>query len=191
MEGDGMAVEAQDLTAPDGSSSDLLDGVFRESFEAFYSRELHALIGLAFVLSGSRSAAEDLAQDSLVTALRHWDRVGAFDDPGGWVRRVLVNRARSGFRRRTAELRALTRLGEHQFDVPEIPPDTAETWAAVRRLPTRQAQVIALRYYDQRSIEDIARILDRSQNTVKTHLQRARHGLAQMLGEQEADHEDT
>jgi len=188
--GDDVTVEAEELKAPGESSPDALDGAFRESFEAFYGRELHSVIGLAYVLSGSRSAAEDLAQDAFLVAFRHWDRVASYDDPGGWVRRVLVNRTRSGFRRRTAEIRALARLRDRVFDVPEVPAEAAETWEAVRRLPVRQAQVIALRYYDQRSIKDIARILDRSENTVKTHLQRARHALAELFGE-EANNEDT
>lgn len=187
MEGDEVNVDAGERKAPRGSSSAAIDAAFRESFEAFYGRELKPVIGLAFVLSGSRAGAEDLAQDAFINALRHWDRVGAYDDPGGWVRRVLVNRIRSGFRRRAAEVKALARLRDRGFEVPELSAEAAETWAAVRRLPAKQAQVIALRYYDQRSIEDIARILDRSENTVKTHLQRAKRALALMLEEEETD----
>ena len=182
---DEVTVEAGELKAPGGASSPgVLDGSFRESFEDFYGRELHAVIGLAYVLSGSRSAAEDLAQDAFLAAFRRWDRIASYDDPGGWVRRVLVNRARSLFRRRMAEMRALTRMRNRGFGVPEIPAEAAETWKAVRSLPVKQAQVIALRYYDQRSMEDIARILERSENTVKTHLQRAKSALARILGEE-------
>ncbi len=45
------------------------------------------------------------------------------------------------------------------------------------RGPERQAQAIALRYYDRSSVADIARILDCSENTVKTHLRRAKKTL--------------
>lgn len=163
---------------------------FRPSFEAFYGRELQSVIGLAYVLSGSRSGAEDLAQEAFLAALKQWNDIGTYDDPGGWVRRVVANKAVSGFRRRAAEARALARLGRTDFNVPDLTPEAVATWEAVRRLPKRQAQVVALRYFDGQPAADIARILDCSEATVKTHLQRAKHALAKKLGE-EIDHEDT
>ena len=150
---------------------------FQEDFESFYARERKPVVGLAFVLSGSRSGAEDLAQDAFLTAYKQWDTVGRYDNPGAWVRRVVANRSVSRIRRRTAEAKALVRIGGSSFVVPEMSSDAVATWAAVRGLPTRQAQAIALRYYDRSSIADIARILDCSENTVKTHLQRAKKTL--------------
>lgn len=156
---------------------------FQEDFESFYSRERGAVVGLAFVLSGSRSGAEDLAQDAFLTAYKQWETVASYRNPGAWVRRVVSNRSVSTIRRRTAEARAFVRIGGSSFVVPEMAPDAITTWAAVRRLPTRQAQTIALRYYDRSSITDIARILDCSENTVKTHLRRAKRTLSKQLDE--------
>ena len=149
----------------------------REDFESFYARERKFVVGLAFVLSGSRSGAEDLAQDAFLTAYKQWDTIGAYDNPGAWVRRVVSNNSVSSIRRRAAEAKALVRFSGSGFVVPEMSPDAMTTWAAVRRLPDRQAQAIALRYYDRSSITDIARILDFSENTVKTHLRRAKKTL--------------
>jgi RNA polymerase sigma factor (sigma-70 family) len=163
---------------------------FRPSFEAFYRQELQSVIGLAYVLSGSRSGAEDLAQEAFLAALRHWNEVGMYQDPGGWVRRVVANRAVSSFRRRAAEAKALARLGPAVHKVPDLTPEAVATWEAVRQLPRRQAQVIALRYFDGQPAADIARILDCSEATVKTHLQRARRALVEKLGEELRD-EDT
>lgn len=150
---------------------------FNEDFESFYARERRPVVGLALVLSGSRSGAEDLAQDAFLMAYKQWDTVGTYDNPGAWVRRVVSNNSVSTMRRRTAEAKALVRIGGSGFVVPEMSPDAVTTWAAVRTLPKRQAQAIALRYYDRSSIADIARILDCSENTVKTHLQRAKQAL--------------
>ncbi len=156
---------------------------FQEDFESFYARERKPVVGLAFVLSGSRSGAEDLAQDAFLAAYKQWDTVGRYDNPGAWVRRVVANRSVSTIRRRTAEAKALVRIGGSSFVVPEMSSDAVATWAAVRRLPTRQAQAIALRYYDRSSVADIARILDCSENTVKTHLRRAKQALSKQLDE--------
>ena len=148
-----------------------------EDFESFYARERKPVVGLAFVLSGSRSGAEDLAQDAFLTAYKKWDTVGGYDNPGAWVRRVVSNNSVSKFRRRKAEAKAIVRFGGSGFVIPEMSPDAMATWTAVRELPERQAQAIALRYYDRSSITEIARILDCSENTVKTHLRRAKKAL--------------
>ncbi|MEN8115166.1 MAG: SigE family RNA polymerase sigma factor [Actinomycetota bacterium] len=156
---------------------------FQLEFASFYQRELKPVIGLAFVLSGSRSGAEDLAQDAFLKAYKQWETVGSYDNPGAWVRRVVANGSVSRFRRHKAETKALVRIGGSGFTVPDMSPDAVATWVAVRKLPKRQAQVIALRYYDRSSIADIARILECSENTVKTHLQRAKQALSSQLNE--------
>lgn len=154
-------------------------------FEAFYAREFRSVVGLAFALSGSRARAEDLAQEAFVAVMRRWDEVSGFDDPGAWVRRVTANRAVSWFRRTAAEARALVRLGSSDAHAPEIDEDAEALWAEVRRLAPRQAQVIALHYVDQRTVSEIGRILKCSDNTVKTHLQRARDTLARRLDKEQ------
>jgi len=156
-------------------------GPFLEDFTDFYARELRPVIGLAYVLSGSRSGSEDLAQDAFMKAYTRWNQVGSCANPGAWVRKVVSNSAVSGFRRRAAETKALVKFGNTGYVAPEMSPDAMETWAAVRQLPKRQAQVIALRYYDGMSIADISSILNCSPNTVKTHLQRAKHTLSAQL----------
>lgn len=157
------------------------EGVFRESFDSFYQRELAPVVGLAYVLSGSRSAAEDLAQEGFFAAYRQWDRIAGYDNPGAWVRRVVANRAVSAARRRKSELKGLLRLSRSSFEFMEIPAESAHVWEEVRRLPKRQAQVVALRYFDRQKIAEIAQILECSENTIKTHLSRAKQTLAKRL----------
>jgi RNA polymerase sigma-70 factor (ECF subfamily) len=156
------------------------ENAFREAFEAFYARERQRITGLAYVLSGSRTGAEDLAQDAFIAALRNWNKISSYDDPAAWVRRVVANRSVSSLRKRAAEARALIRVGGRST-VPPLEAETVATWDAVRRLPTRQAQTVALRYFDGQQIADIARILECSENTVKTHLKRAMTTLRQEM----------
>jgi RNA polymerase sigma-70 factor (ECF subfamily) len=67
--------------------------------------------------------------------------------------------------------------------LPDALPDADEAvWAAVRALPPRQAQVVALFYVDDRSVADIARILECAEGTVKAHLHAARQALSRALG---------
>jgi RNA polymerase sigma-70 factor, ECF subfamily len=152
------------------------------AFEQLYRSDYRRLVALAYGLSGSRSAAEELAQEAFLAAHRRWDRISAYDDPSAWLRRVVVNRSVSLVRRRVAEGLALARLGarrERPGDLPE--PDEA-VWRAVRALPKRHAQVVALHYIDDRSVASIAAILGCAEGTIKAHLHQARRSLARTLG---------
>jgi RNA polymerase sigma-70 factor (ECF subfamily) len=148
-----------------------------EDFAAFYRREYRSIVGLAYVLSGSRSGAEELAQEAFAAAYRDWDRVARLDSPEAWVRRVVSNQSVFRFRRVTAEARALLRLGDRPT-VPEFSPETVDLWQAVRRLPRRQAQAIALRYLLDLPVEAVAAGLGCSVETARTHLKRARATLS-------------
>lgn len=72
----------------------LTDVVIPGSFDAFYRSEFPRMVNIAYALSGSRLAAEDLAQDAMIAAHRQWNRVGALDKPGAWTRRVVINKLR-------------------------------------------------------------------------------------------------
>jgi len=151
-------------------------------FESFYRQHRRRVFGLAYGLTGSASAAEELTQEGFLAAFRRWDRISRYDDPSAWVRRVVVNRSVSGLRRRLAEARAMTRLHAHPSVTIELEPLDAEFWAAVRALPARQAQVVALHYIDDSSVEDIASALGIATGTVKATLFQARRALAEALG---------
>ena len=159
-----------------------------QAFEDFYSQEYSAVVGLAYALSGSRSGAEDLAQEAFLAAHRNWHRIGRYDQPGAWVRRVVANLSVSAFRRRVAEARALARaaLGEGTV-LPDLGAGDPEFWSAIRALPRRQAQVIALFYLEDRSIAEVAEILDMTAGTVKRHLHNGRLTLAGRLHEEAAE----
>jgi RNA polymerase sigma-70 factor (ECF subfamily) len=149
-------------------------------FDAFYTREYGALMRLAYVLCGSRGVAEELVQETMLRAFRHWSRIADYERPGAWARRVLCNLATSRGRRLTAEARALSRLRERPPE-PELSSDAMELWNAVRALPARQAQVTALAYAEDRSIAEIAAMLGIAEGTVKAVLHRARGNLAKVL----------
>ncbi len=152
------------------------------SFEQFYERELRSVVGLAYALSGSRSAAEDLAQDAFVAAHRNWEKISHYDKPEAWVRRVVANLSVSRFRKKVSEAKAMARINRQQHYLPELPGEAEAFWGAVRTLPKRQAQAIALHYLEDRPLAEIAEILECSPNTVKVHLHKGRAGLASRLG---------
>jgi RNA polymerase sigma-70 factor (ECF subfamily) len=150
-----------------------------EEFEHFYRREFKVVAALAYVLSGSRTLAEDLTQDAFMAAYRRWDRIGRYDQPGAWVRRAVANRAVSAWRRSLATTKLVSRLAAaHETgDEPVLNAEAAELWEAVRALPKRQAQSVALYYIEGLPLGEIGAVLGCSAGTVKTHLARARQRL--------------
>jgi RNA polymerase sigma-70 factor, ECF subfamily len=148
-------------------------------FEAFYLREYHAVVQLAYALSGSRLAAEDIAQEAFLRAFRDWERIR---HPSAWVRKVVVRGAGRTVHRRLLEARTLARvLAGRGPALAELPEQDADVWRAVRALPKRQAQVIALRYVADASVAEIARTLGLAEGTVKAQLHRGRQVLAVRL----------
>ena len=164
-------------------SSEPIDAYTQGSvaFDAFYVTEYPSVVRLVVALCGRRDLAEELAQDAFLAAHQRWGTVGAYDQPGAWVRRVAMNRALSSLRRRAIEARLLLRLGHERERTLELPAREAELLAAVRALPHRQSQVLALTFLEDRSVADVARILECDENTVRTHLRRGRTALSGRL----------
>jgi RNA polymerase sigma-70 factor (sigma-E family) len=167
-----------------GAAGDGAPGVVRlpGRFEYFYLEEYPKVVALAYALSGSRMGAEDIAQEAFLRAYRDWDRVGSYEHQAAWVRRVAANLATSGLRRRLVEARALARLaGRRDPTVDPLAGEDARFWVAVRALPRRQAQAVALYYFQDLSVQQTATALGCAEGTVKAHLAKARAALARQL----------
>ena len=151
-----------------------------EPFVRFFRSEYPSVVSLVYGLSGSRAAAEDVAQEAFLRAHRDWSRLESMESPEGWVRRVAMNLARSRWRRLRAEAEALVKLAPATSFVP--PDGHASTfWDEVRRLPSRQAQAVALRYLEDMSVEEIGAVLGVSEGTVKALLHQGRERLRRQL----------
>lgn len=149
-------------------------------FDVFYRSEYQTVVALVYGLSGSRWAAEDIAQEAFLRAHHDWDDVRDMASPGAWVRRVALNLAVSSYRRVRAETSALLRIRRES----EVQPTSAETeafWVEVRRLPKRQGQAMALRYIEELSIAEIADVLGIAEGSVKALLHQGRSRLARQL----------
>src|ERR687896_407392 len=70
----------------------------------------------------------------------------------------------------------------YEDDTIKLADDHAEVWEAIRTLPPSQAQVIALHYYEDYSIAQIATALGRAPGTIKAQLHHGRRKLARLLG---------
>lgn len=157
-------------------------------FDDFFTAEYARLVTVLTALTGHRVVAEDLAQEAMVRAHQRWDRIARYDKPAAWLRRVAINLAHNSRARRRSEQRALQRLaGERPAWEVQLGADDGgdEFWAAVRRLPARQAAAVALYYLEDRPVAEVATILDCAEGTAKALLHKGRTNLARTLHLQE------
>ena len=140
--------------------------VTESSFEDLYRRELRAIVAVATTLTGSPEVGRDLAHEAMLRAYRDWERVGALDRPGAWVRRVVINLATDYHRRRSRELRALARFGPPTA-LELTDPTSGRFWAAVRALPERQRAAVTLRYACDLAHREVAAALGCSEEAAR------------------------
>jgi RNA polymerase sigma-70 factor (sigma-E family) len=152
----------------------MLTGGTDEEFSAFAAADGGQLVGFAFLLTGNRHDAEDLAQQALVRTAAHWHT--ARESPGRYSRKVLLNLVRDRWRvrRRQAETLAgdLTDLSP-VADAAETTVDRQLLLRACRLLPLHQRAVLVLRFWEDRSVEETAAVLGCSAGTVKSQTHRA------------------
>lgn len=101
------------------------------------------------------------------------------------MRRVAIRLAVQAAKREQRLAAALLRARPAPPDSALLPePISAEVLAAVRQLPPQQRAAVALRYFEDKPVEEIAQLLDCSASTARVHLHRARQRLAETLGEE-------
>jgi RNA polymerase sigma-70 factor (ECF subfamily) len=148
-------------------------------FEAWYSDQYRRLVATMYLVCGNRAAASDAVDEACARAFERWSRVGAMRSPTGWTLVVARNALRATSR---ADRRRITAHRRVEKVRGEPPPDMRlEVWDAVRRLPRRQREVIALRYLGDLRERDIAEVLRIAPGTVARALHDARRSLAEML----------
>ncbi len=148
----------------------------RDAFDAFVRARLPHLLRLGRALTGSEQAGADLVQDALERTLMRWSRIES-DDPEGYVRRVMVTRNISAWRRVRRE-RLTADVPETSYDVVQRDP---ALWAALAQLPPRQRAVIALRYYEDLTEAQTAQLLGIAAGTVKSQASKAMARLRELL----------
>ena len=176
-----------EIDAMDPAETEFVDVLPVFDFESFYRSHHQSILRVALALTRDSRAAEDLTQDAFLAARKDWPRIGSYDKPHLWVRRVLINMAASRFRRLGREAKAMMRLRSRTPDQLELATPDPELWEAIASLSNRQTQVIVLVVIEDLPVDEVAEILNCGPESVRTHLRRARARLADLL--QEKTHE--
>jgi RNA polymerase sigma-70 factor (ECF subfamily) len=147
------------------------------SFEHFFRREYGEVVRTLVPIVGNQPDAEGIAQDAFVKAMERWGRIGDYDRPGGWVRRVAIRDAvRSASRRRRERAtRASTVTSGEDVD------GRIDLERALQSLSPRQRAAVVLHHLAGWPTNEIAEALGCAEATVRVHLHRGRQALVVAL----------
>ncbi len=138
------------------------------AFEEFYASVYPGVARAVAATLGDRDLAAEATDEAMTRAYPRWDRIGHYDNPGGWVYRVAVNWAIS---RRTRLARRLPWREASSVDLGPVADPSLD--AALRALPVKFRSVVVCRYLLDWSVEQTADALGISPGTVKSRLSRA------------------
>ncbi len=164
-----------------------------EAITDLYAAHWNGLVRLAWLLLRDDQLAEEVVQDAFIAVHRRWDSLRSEDKGAAYLRRAVVNGARSGLRHRGVEERYLAReqrqgsaLGYRSEASAEDRAMDQQTGNAMIRalggLPQRQKEVLTMRYYLDLSEAEIADALGISAGSVKAHAHRGLAALRDRMG---------
>lgn len=152
----------------------------RDALAAVFERDYERLVRAARALVDERGEAEEVVQDALARSYAKWLRSGVPASPSAYVRRAVLNRARSRLGRR---IRARLIPGERADAVASPEADSVarseqrRALTLLRALPVRQRECLVLRFFFDESVADTAATLGISPGSVKTHVHRGLRSL--------------
>lgn len=159
------------------------------AFDRLYEQYQAQAYRTAVFLTGDRTEAQDVTQNTFVTV---YQEIGKLREPSAfrsWFYRILANNAANSMKRRKREvLQGEQEIsGEQADDKEDIPDmlvhreDSKRFWDCIAGMEEKYRTVLVLYYYNDFSIEQIARITGCLQGTVKSRLYHARKRLEQKL----------
>jgi RNA polymerase sigma-70 factor (ECF subfamily) len=134
-----------------------------------------------YAFTGDALETQDLVQEAFIRAWQRWDKVGRYDDPVAWVRRVAWNLAMTRYRRLKIFRRVPGQRAAPPPPVPEFGLDRMVLVNALRSLPEQVRRALVLHYIADMSISDIVVEMGAPEGTVKSWLHRGRTELATHL----------
>ncbi len=174
-----------------GADTSAVSGMVSTSapdLDAFVADLGPRLVATLTVQTGEPMLAEELAQETLIRCVQHWDKVVSADRPDAWAFRTAFNLTRSRWRRLrlerrvAAELSAATSRGDDGTGPPRSE-ELVMLRKALAGLPERRRAVVVCRYLLGYDVRTTAQVLGCAEGTVKAQTSKGLDQLREALGE--------
>ena len=174
----GMRVELESETSAGVSTSRP-----SSTMDELYARHITRAVRLAYLMTGEREASEDIAQDAFIRVFGRWRHLRRPELFEAYLRKAVINGARSHARRRSVEKRFLAREAGLRPDATAEPSALLDgrLREVLLSLPPRQRAVVVLRYYEDLSEDQVATLLGCSRGNVKSLASRGMARLREVL----------
>jgi RNA polymerase sigma factor (sigma-70 family) len=169
---DARSARSARAASPDDLLPQAIDLSFEEAFEELYARAY----GVGYQLLGTRSEAEDVAQETLARAFVHWRKVRGYAE--AWVVRAAGNFAIDTWRKNSR----LDHTATPDTTTPEPDSQRVDLHRALSTLSKRQREVLVLRFLADLPEADVARAIGCSPGSVKVHAARGLAALRSTMG---------
>jgi len=181
----------------DDSLVDLFQGGAVDAFDALFARYHRMVFNYARLMTGDQQTAEDILQETFVTVAKsadHYEPTGRFRS---WLMTICRNRCLAVLERFRTRQRLMAESGFELVRAPTTPVSAEDGFAHkedlsrlrdhLKELPEASREALVLYAFDSLTYAEIAHVVGRPINTVKTLIRRARIALADRLAE---DHEE-
>ncbi len=142
----------------------------RRLVEKFINENINNAYRFALTYMKNQHDAEDVVSDSIIKALRAADSLKDTDSVKAWFFKIVSNTAVSAIKDKKKVIPFEKFENEKSY---EDSYSLSSIEEMIEKLPKEYMEVIALRYFEDMKIKDIALVLSLNENTVKTRLYRA------------------
>lgn len=156
---------------------------YESRLTSLYFAHIEGATRLAYLLTGNKELAQDLAQEAFVRVAGRFHDIRNQDAFGPYLRKTIVNLTRGHWRKLALErsyLAAQRARHEPVVNQPDVE-SRDELWRLLQQLPRRQRAAVVLRYYEDLSEQQTADALDCSVSAVKSLVMRAMESLREEM----------
>lgn len=145
-----------------------------------------AMYNVAIRMTGERTLAEDVTQDSFIKAFTDMEKLKNEKAFGGWLKRIVINQSLDEIRKRKFNFSSLETISDQHFKIEEEVEENFDPEMVhhlIKKLPNGAREILVLRAIEGFKHAEIAEKLNISESTAKTQFFRAKQLLVEMIKE--------
>jgi RNA polymerase sigma factor (sigma-70 family) len=158
--------------------------MFNEEFSSIYQNYNAKIAKLCLGYTHSVEEAEDLVQDTFLSAWKHWNSFQGHSSRKTWIYRIAINKCLSHIKRKHQRSDAIKEMVEHPHAYNEKNEAINLLYDAINKLEKLDRLLISM-YLDELAYREIAEVLGIKENTVAVKIHRIKIQLTEIFNRHE------